>query len=84
MHEGGFGCVAVKRVGVKGVSIVFRRPDGVVLPAAFALTAGSGTLEAGQRNIKTDAHTCSASDFGSSLDVGVVLDALAFRRRKPE
>ncbi len=84
VHEGGFGCVAVKRAGVKGVSIVFRRPDGVMLPAAFALAAGSGTLEAGQRDVKTGAHTCSASDFGTSLDVGVVLDALAFRRRKSE
>jgi len=80
VHEGWFGCVAVKRAGVKGVNIVFRRPDGMVMPAAFALTVSSGLLEDKQRGTNVDALTCSASDFPVSLDVGVVLDALAFRR----
>ena len=55
-----------------------------MLPAAFELVAGSKMLEAEQRHVKTNAHTCRASDFGTSLDVGVVLDALAFRRRRSE
>ncbi len=84
VHEGGFGCSAIKRAGIKGVDIVFRRPDGVVLPSAFALTACSGALESNQLAVKASARTAIASDFGTALDVGVVLDALAFRRRKIE
>lgn len=80
VHEGGFSCRAYQRSKNTSVNIVFKRPDGVVLPDAFALRPTNASLEDTQATLDIDKNTCIARDAGTTLDVNWVLDALLFVR----
>lgn len=84
VHEGGFGCRAIKRAGSTGVSIVFARPDGMMIPVAFRLKASAGSIDDNATGLGVDENTCAAQDYRVSFDVGVVIDALRFRRDRAE
>ncbi len=82
VHEGGFGCAVVKSVGRKGMHIVFRKPDGLIISDAFKLTAVSNDLEQQQPDLDIHGTTCTAKDGSSVLDVDLVLYGLDLAKRK--
>ncbi|MFK8029407.1 MAG: DUF222 domain-containing protein, partial [Gammaproteobacteria bacterium] len=82
MHEGGFGCSVVKRRGRTGVHIVFRRPDGVIIPDAFRLEAVTSRVEEQQAGFGIRKTTCMAKDSGSRLDVDLILYGLDLLKRE--
>ncbi|NNF17954.1 MAG: DUF222 domain-containing protein [Gammaproteobacteria bacterium] len=45
VHEGGFACRAIRSQTKKELRIVFERPDGVIIPDAFRLSAATTPIE---------------------------------------
>lgn len=86
VHEGGFGCRAVKRRSGRGVRVLFSTPEGAIIPSACALMAAQGRLEdyRSQSQLEVNPFTCTATDAGSRLDVSMAVDGLNSARKHPK